>query len=142
MTMKCIPFVETHLARLNKKKWDFPDKIIDNVFLKEQNAIYTAFQDGKPVGFGGISQYWNGYGETWLMTIPEFFSSKIQAYKTVRYILKKIIKDKKFSRVEAHCYKIHKNYRFLEMLGFELAAEKRKYFPCGATAFMYEMVME
>lgn len=95
---------------------------------KECGPAYSLFAGSELVGCGGVTIFWRGRGEAWLL-LPELFYRHTKT--AIRYIcanLDEIMRLYSLDRLEANvCANDKRAKRFIEWLGFKEEGMMEKY---------------
>jgi hypothetical protein len=117
---------------------EYTEKIKDQSRIGE---VYTAIgKDGLVLAIGGIIEFWQGYGESWVIYSKRIKKNLRDTCLITNAFLNRILAIKNYRRIEANCRDSHKQCKFLEKLGFKIVAIRKKYFPDGGDGYLYEMV--
>jgi len=80
---------------------------------------FTATLDGKVIGCAGIIKMWPGVGYAWVVFGKDIECYSIWFTRTIRAILRDIVRALELHRVEAVVYRDNKrNLRWIQSLGF------------------------
>lgn len=100
---------------------------------------FTLLIDDEPVVCGGIALLDPTYGECWLL-VPRH-DHGIVIFRYVLRMLRKLIDEHKFRRLQAHVVKgFTEGEELMKRLDFEFEGWLNKYFPNGDTAGIYAKV--
>jgi len=99
---------------------------------------WTVWKDEKILACCGMTEYWKGRAESWILLDQDIGSAFFGAAKAI----KEIMKHCGIKRIEASVHKgFSKGERFVKLLGFKKEADCLKsYFPGGIDAVLYAKV--
>lgn len=119
ITPKLIPYEAWHLLELdNRNSGDSFN--YDDALHKERSPAFTAVVNGKVIGCAGVILMWPGVGHAWVALSSEAAAHGIWLTRTIRNVLRDIIRGCALHRIEAVVYEGYKgNERWIELLGFE-----------------------
>jgi len=99
---------------------------------------WTLFKNDRIVTCGGISIYWQGVGEAWVLTSPLFYENRFTVHRLTRAHLAQVSLLYKLHRVQAVADPNDpKAVQWLETLGFTFEGLMRKYGPDGRDYKLY-----
>jgi hypothetical protein len=114
-------------------------EVLDDLFMKGDS--YTAFVDEVPIFCGGISMYWPGHAEVWLImgtTAKKYIGTVLK----MRDLLELVIQKHRLFRISAHCdSSLVEADRLVRHLGFRQEARLDCYGPNKETFNLYGRVL-
>lgn len=106
--------------------------------IEKRGGYFSILEDKKAVAIGGITEFWKGRGEAWLI----FGQPRTQSFVTIFKIVQRFIQLSTLSRIEMiiECDFVQ-GHRWARLLGFKKECEKmEKYLPDGSNASLYALV--
>lgn len=106
--------------------------------LENSKHSYSAFLGEKLLMCGGVSEYWNGRGEAWVVLDPEHKCH----FASVLRCAKRFLEFCPVSRIEAAVdVDFKQGHRFVKVLGFSKDVERLECFlPDGKDVSLYSIV--
>lgn len=111
-------------------------------YLEAMDSV-TYFKDGKVQFCGGITPYWPGRGQIWIMFSEETRKNFVPTFRTMKKWVDEMLKSK-YHRIECSIdHGFEQGKRRVLMLGFKLECELlRKYLPNEGDVSLYSMVRD
>ena len=139
MKVDLLDFDYTHLFALESSKEQF-FKNREEWFKGSENGYSkTLVVDGRVIGCGGVSKFWDGVGEAWLLVSDKLPEYKWLSVKVMRIMFDRAMID--FNRIQAAVLASDPvAIRFIEFMGFENEGLMRRYGFQGADFYRYARV--
>lgn len=119
ITPSLIPYKAVHLLGLvNRNQYD--EFNYDDALYKEASPAFTAVADGKIIACAGVMLMWAGVGHAWVALSADSSRYGVWITRTIRKVMRDIIRGCALHRVEAVVYEKQKeDQKWIERLGFE-----------------------
>lgn len=107
----------------------------------ESGPAYTGMYNGRIVGCGGVTIYWEGVGQAWSVFPKWVRLFKREAFCYVKKGLDIVLEEHNLHRIEATWRTDYpQDMKWLEHLGFKRECLMEKYCPDGCGAYLYSIV--
>jgi hypothetical protein len=120
-----VPFKPEHMIDIEKADIDadilmFIGKMDSRAeFYAKAGPAITMIQNDTVLAIGGVIQFWQGVGETWMMVSPQGRLKALSLYKHMDGFLDTCFKDYGFHRIQASIVYDHKEaHKCIMRLGF------------------------
>lgn len=144
--IEIVPFEVEHVLNLDVREHDRPMQG-EEAFKEwaktnhDFGPSFTGFLDGRVLGCGGVRILWDGVGEAWALFSKEIARHPREAYYYVNKFLKRIVKDWKLHRVQAHVRAdVPMAKRYLKNLGFKEEGLMKKFSKDKIDHYLYSLV--
>jgi hypothetical protein len=138
MSVLLIPFHPEHFRQIPVPDHDAGILVMPNLDRRLEQAVvpdqsFTATEDGKVVGVGGVVPFWDGVGEAWAIYPRDTRRYRFAIYRITKQMINLIERRYNYRRIEAkaHCGWMAA-VSFLIAMGFEIEGRARAYGPDGA----------
>jgi RimJ/RimL family protein N-acetyltransferase len=147
--VEIVPFIVHDLIELMRGDLtEFTLKKSDEIarqrgeFYLSRGPCFTAREDGKVVGAGGLLIMWPGVGEGWMLANKDAaLRHKKYAYEVVIEHILKLACELNLRRIQAHVdVNVPAAVKFAEQLGFQREGLMRKYGEDGSDHYLYAIV--
>ena len=137
------PFKPFHLSILDTQgcNVEIDNELKTSILMRGGKNIFSAFDGDKILAIGGVSAYWKGVGEAWVLYTKDLIAKKFSCYKATKIIFQAIVDGGAFFRIQCTCLQSARHCRFLECLGFEKICNLRRYYTETSDAVMYEYLV-
>lgn len=144
------PFKPEHIEHITGREgveWSWigsSPSAIAQQHWEEGHPAWTAFDDDRILGCGGIALLWKGVALAWLWLNSELTEKhSFWFHKTIKTKLEEISKEYNLIRIQ--CV-VDENFaagnQWIKSLGFKEECRMRKYGPNGETYIMYALIKE
>jgi hypothetical protein len=135
------PFTRADFEALDENpataKWRgrLADRPVD--LFEMQKYSYSAWEDGKLLGCGGVVDYGGGRGEAWAMLDKDLK----QDFRKTHNVVSRFLEVLPFDRIEAVVETAYEDgHRWVKLLGFECEAPRMRKYLCGVDHSLYARV--
>lgn len=136
MSLRLVPFEPFHMDFVDYREHDrqvlqmFDEPTARALAYANNGLAFTGFDDGKPVGYGGIIKMWPGVGEIWIMSSDFFDCKPVATARLLHNCFNALTKGLKLHRVQASVLSTHDTgKRLAEWVGMEQESTLKQFGP-------------